>query len=116
MDIRAKIMAALQPLGIQAYWIKWSGDTNPPATYITFQTVNRPRDYADDRYTARSHYVYLDLFSSTDPYPHVQPIREAMETAGFYEVECRDVGQTTMSVTELVDYHIAWTWAYREVV
>lgn len=116
MDIRKKIVQALKPLGIPTYWIKWSGDTAPPETYITFQSVNRPRDYADDKYHTRSHYVYLDLFAEADPYTHITAIRQALEGAGFFEVECRDVGQTNMSVTELVDYHIAWSWAYREVL
>jgi len=116
MDIRAKIVTALSELGVPVYWIKWSGDTNPPDTYITFQTVNRPRDYADDRYTARSYYVYLDLFSETDPYPHIGSIRGALEGAGFAEVACRDVSQTSMSATERADYHVAFTFSYLEVV
>lgn len=116
MDIRAKIVTALSGVGVPVYWMKWAGDTNPPDTYITFQTVNRPRDYADDSYHSRSHYVYLDIFSQADPYPHITPVRAAMEGAGFVEVECRDVGQENMRSTELVDYHIAFTWAYREDV
>lgn len=116
MDIRALVVQALRPLGVPTYWIKWSGDTNPPKEYLTFQTASRPRDYADDRFHTRSHYVYLDLFSETDPYTRVHGVREAMTAAGFDEVEQRDIGQTAMSVTELVDYHIAWTWAYREAV
>ena len=39
-----------------------------------------------------------------------------MEGAGFDEVEMRDVGQETMSVTELKDYHVAFTFSYLEVV
>lgn len=116
MDIRALIVSALEPIDAPVYWIKWAGDTNPPAKYFTFQTVSSPVTYADDKHHARQHYVYLDLFSETDPYAHVSEVREAMEGAGFVEVEFRDVGQETMSVTELVDYHISWTWSYREGV
>lgn len=116
MDIRALIVSALKPIDAPVYWIKWAGDTNPPAKYFTFQTVSSPVTYADDKHHARQHYVYLDLFSETDPYAHVSKVREAMEGAGFVEVDFGDVGQETMSVTELADYHISWTWSYREGV
>ncbi len=116
MDIRATIVTALSGVGAPAYWMKWAGDTNPPATYITFQTVNRPDLSADDTLHEREHFVYLDVFSETDPYPTAMLVRSAMASAGFYEVEMRDVGQETMSVTELRDYHIAFTFSYLEDV
>ena len=116
MDIRSTIVAALSGVGAPAYGIKWGGDTNPPATYITFQTVNRPDLSADDTLHEREHFVYLDIFSETDPYSVANAVRTAMEGAGFDEVEMRDVGQETMSVTELKDYHVAFTFSYLEVV
>lgn len=116
MDIRSTIVTALSGVGAPVYWIKWSGDTNPPATYITFQTVNRPDFSADDALQEREHFVYLDVFSETDPYSVANAVRTAMEGAGFYEIEMRDVGQETMSVTELKDYHVAFTFSYLEVV
>jgi hypothetical protein len=39
-----------------------------------------------------------------------------MEGAGFYEIEMRDVGQASNDVTELRDYHVAFTFSYLEVV
>jgi hypothetical protein len=116
MDIRSTIVTALSDVGAPVYWIKWAGDTNPPATYITFQTVNRPDLSADDALHEREHFVYLDVFSETDPYTVANAVRTAMEGAGFYEIEMRDVGQETMSVTELKDYHVAFTFSYLEVV
>lgn len=116
MDIRSKIVTALSGVEASVYWMKWAGDTNPPATYITFHTVNRPDLSADDALHEREHFVYLDVFSETDPYSVANAVRSAMASAGFYEVEMRDVGQETMSVTELKDYHIAFTFSYLEVV
>jgi hypothetical protein len=116
MDIRTKIVTALSGVGAPAYWMKWAGDTNPPATYITFQTVNRPDFSADDALHEREHFVYLDVFSETDPYTVVDSVRTAMEGAGFGEVEMRDVGQASNAVNELRDYHVAFTFSYLEVV
>ncbi len=116
MDIRSTIVTALSGVGAPVYWMKWAGDTNPPATYITFQTVNRPDFSADDALQEREHFVYLDVFSETDPYSVANAVRTAMEGKGFDEVEMRDVGQEAMSVTELKDYHVAFTFSYLEVV
>lgn len=116
MDIRSTVITALKDISAPKYWIKWAGDTNPPPEYITFQTVNRPDLSADDALHERKHFVYLDVFSETDPYSVANAVRTAMEGAGFYEIEMRDVGQETMSVTELKDYHVAFTFSYLEVV
>ena len=116
MDIRTKIVTALYGVGASVYWMKWAGDTNPPATYITFQTVNRPNFSADDALQEREHFVYLDIFSETDPYSVASAVRTAMEGAGFGEVEMRDVGQASNAVNELRDYHVAFTFSYLEVV
>ena len=93
MDIRALVVSTLKDISVPVYWIKWSGDTEPPKEYITFQTLNRPNNYADDIYHTRKHYVYLDLFSETDPYSHKATINKAMEEAGFVEVDFRDIGR-----------------------
>ena len=116
MDIRSKIVTALSGAGAPVYWMKWAGDTNPPATYITFQTVNRPDLSADDALHEREHFVYLDVFSETDPDSVASAVRTAMEGAGFGEVEMRDVGQASNMVSEQRDYHVAFTFSYLEVV
>lgn len=115
MDIRAKIVTALGNT-VPAYWIKWDGDSTPPPTYITFQCVNRPDFSADDTLQERLHFVYLDVFSETDPYPVANDVRNRMEAAGFDEIEMRDVGQYTASATELRDWHISFTFRYTEVL
>jgi hypothetical protein len=116
MDINATIVTALALVGAPAYWIKWRGDTAPPAAYITFRTVNRPDAFANDALKERVHFVYLDIFSETDPYTLAGSVRTAMATAGFSEIEMLDVGQESVRVTELVDFHIAFTFRYDEVV
>lgn len=116
MDIRSTIVTALGSCGAPVYWLKWSGDSSPPAAYITFQTMNTGDAYADDALDERVHFVYLDIFSETDPYTIMAAVRSAMTTAGFTEIEMRDVGQETMSVTELVDFHVSFTFSYIEVV
>ena len=116
MDIRTTVMTALSAITTPKYWIKWKGDTNPPAQYITFQSVNRPEFSADDELQERAHFVYLDIFSETDPYATAALVRAAMEAAGFNEIEMRDVGQLANSITERQDYHIAFTFEYAEVV
>lgn len=115
MTIRARVMQALKNIGIPVYWVKWVGDSTPPPAYLIFQAVSRPVSYADNRYTARLYHIYMDLFSEGNPHQYTAAVTAAMTAAGFSEVELRDVGQDTLTRTEIQDFHIAWTWAYREV-
>ena len=114
MDIRSTVITALASLSAPVYWVKWRGQGSPPSTYITFQSVNRPSFHTDDKADEREHYVYLDVFSEADPYTTAESVRTNMKAAGFEEVEMRDVGQETMSVTELKDFHVAFTFKYTE--
>lgn len=116
MDIRSTIVTALANVGAPVYWLKWAGDSSPPAAYITFQTVNRPDLFSDDALDEREHFVYLEIFSETDPYTIAASVRTAMASAGFSEEDMRDVGQNSNSATELKDYHISFTFQYSEVI
>lgn len=116
MDIRSTVTTALASLSVPVYWVKWRGQGSPPSTYITFQSVNRLSFHTDDEADEREHYVYLDVFSETDPYATAESVRANMKAAGFEEVDMRDVGQETMSVTELKDFHVAFTFNYTEVL
>ena len=116
MDMRSRVVTALTGLGAPVYWIKWRGDSTPPETYVVFQSVSTLTNAADDNYDDREHYVYLDVYSENDPYSVANSLRAKMEAAGFYEVEARDVGQQTMSVTEMRDFHISFTFCYLEAI
>ena len=116
MDINAAIITALAGVSDQVYWIKWRGEGSPPSQYITFQSRNTSDQFADDEPHERIHYIYLDIFSETDPYTLALSVRSAMAAAGFTEIEMGDVSQETMSVTELRDFHISFTFSYSEVI
>jgi len=116
VDIRSAVVTALKNAGCPVYWIKWRGDSTPPASYITFQTVSRESSHADDEADEKEYFIYLNIYSETDPYPLSQTVSSLMKTAGFEEMGWEDIGQETMSVTELRDFHMSNTFQYTEVI
>jgi len=116
VDIRSTIVTALASCGCPVYWVKWRGGSIPPAAYIVFQTACKESSHADDEVAEREYFVYLNIYSETDPYTIAVTVSALMKTAGFEEMGWDDVGQETMSVTELRDYHLTNTFQYTEVI
>lgn len=71
----------------------------------------------DDHVTSTRTYVYLNLWSDSDPTAMADQIRAAMYTAGFAMVEESDKGYNQPAYdTASRQYTVQWTWCYRQEV
>jgi hypothetical protein len=105
-DIRARVITALA--GTIPISLEILPGTTIPAQYATFSVMSTPLSYADDAMDATAHYVYLDLWSTTDYVAMRTAVHAAMIAAGFRWYEERgyyDAGT----------YQLAMTWTYTEV-
>lgn len=103
-----------------ATWRPTAG-LNPPQQYCTYTSMTVPAWYLDDQIAAWDEYVYLNLWSQTDPEPMAARIRENMFSAGW------ELGEESTNLqgsgvnlegysTNPEMYLIGWTWKrYREV-
>jgi hypothetical protein len=103
-----EVQDALRPTGIPAFALAWRSTPQHPTApdlYIVYTTMTTETEHWDDTLRRYRVYVYLNIWSKTDPTAAKLSVREAMRTAGFALVEESDsYGEETDS------YHIASTW------
>ena len=69
----------------------------------------------DDHVTSFRTFVYLNLWSDTDPTDMADTIREAMYAYGFMMLEESDKGYNQPAYdTATRQYTVQWTWVWRE--
>ena len=90
-----QVQDALQNIGIPVYAGVWRAATaqqNPPAQYCVYSTTTTEAAHEDDHPSRYRTYVYLNLWSDSDPTAMRRTIRSAMYAAGFGMVEESDKG------------------------
>ena len=71
----------------------------------------------DDEVTSLRTYVYMNLWSDTDPTQTAERIRSMMYAAGFGMLEETDKGYNQPAYdTATRQYTVQWTWVWREDV
>ena len=115
-----QVQQALSSLGISVIagvWRATSPDQNPPAQYVVYSTTKTEDSFHDDTVTSYRTYVYMNLWSDTDPTEMAGRIRQAMYAADFWMGEESDRGYNMPSYdTATKQYTIQWTWCLREEV
>nr|DAQ03043.1 MAG TPA: Protein of unknown function (DUF806) [Caudoviricetes sp.] len=115
-----QVQEALKDIGIPVYagiWRASSANQNPPTQYIVYSTTTMETAYEDDRPTGYRTFVYLNLWSDTDPTAMRYAIRKAMYAAGFSIVEESDKGYNQPAYdTATRQYTVQWTWCLHEEV
>ena len=102
---------------VAGVWRTTSADPNPPEQYIVYSTTTSEDSSADDGITGYKTFVYLNLWSDTDPTEMRYAIRSAMYAAGFGMVEESDKGYNQPSYdTATRQYTVQWTWCLSEAV
>ncbi|MDO4548831.1 MAG: hypothetical protein Q4D04_12075, partial [Clostridia bacterium] len=85
-----QVQQALSGIGIPIYagvWRATSPNQNPPPQYAVYSTTTTEASHHDDCVTSYRTYVYLNLWSDSDPTDMAGTIRAAMYAAGFTMVE-----------------------------
>ena len=115
-----EVQEALKEIGIPimaGVWRAVSDKPNTPTQYVVYSTTTTEDAHLDDQLVGIRTYVYLNLWSSTDPSETASRIRHAMYTAGFALVEESDKGYNQPAYdTSTRQFTVQWTWClYQEV-
>ena len=109
-----QVQEALKGIDIPVFvgvWRATSDNPNPPEQYVVYSTTTSEVAHEDDVPSLYRTYVYLNLWSDTDPTEMRYAIRKAMYAAGFGMVEESDKGYNQPSYdTSTRQYTVQWTW------
>ena len=113
-----QVQEALSDIGIPVFagvWRATSPDQNPPVQYVVYSSTTTEASHQDDHVTSFRTYVYMNLWSDTDPTDMADTIREAMYRYGFSILEESDKGYNQPAYdTATRQYTVQWTWVYYE--
>ena len=113
-----QVQEALAGIGIPVFagvWRATSPDQNPPVQYVVYSSTTTEASHQDDHVTSFRTYVYMNLWSDTDPTDTADIIREAMYRYGFSILEESDKGYNQPAYdTATRQYTVQWTWVYYE--
>ena len=73
-------------------WRATSKNQSPPERYVVYSTTMTEDAHQDDRVVSYKTFVYMNLWSDTDPTEMADRIRQAMYAADFWMVEESDRG------------------------
>ena len=109
-----QVQTALADIGIPVYagvWRATSQNQNPPEQYVVYSTTTTEADHMDDHASFFKTFVYMNLWSDTDPTSMADRIRQSMYDAGFGMLEQSDKGYNQPSYdTATRQYAMQWTW------
>ena len=113
-----QVQEALAGIGIPVFagiWRATSPDQNPPVQYVVYSSTTTEASHQDDHVTSFRTYVYMNLWSDTDPTDMAETIRQAMYRYGFSILEESDKGYNQPAYdTATRQYTVQWTWVYYE--
>ena len=113
-----QVQEALAGIGIPVFagiWRATTQDQNPPVQYVVYSSTTTESSHHDDHVTSFRTYVYMNLWSDTDPTDMADTIREAMYRYGFSILEESDKGYNQPAYdTATRQYTVQWTWVYYE--
>lgn len=115
-----QVQQALQDIGIPVYvgvWRSSAANQNPPSQYVVYSTTTSEADHEDDHPSRYRTFVYMNLWSDSDPTDMRYAIRQAMYDAGFGMIEESDKGYNQPAYdTATRQFTVQWTWCIAEAV
>ena len=111
-----RVQKALSAIGIPVMAGVWRSDSitqTSPEQYVIYSTTMSEYAHEDDAASCRRTFVYMNLWSNTDPTDMADTIRQAMYDADFYLVEETDRGYNQPAYDPATrTYTVQWTWVY----
>ena len=115
-----QVQEALASTGIpvmRGIWRQTDEAVAAPDQYVVYSVSTKPDEEYDDHIRSMQSYVYMNLWSTSDPYDAIQKIRQAMFDYGFGCIEESDRGYNQPAYdTYSHRFCMAWTWVYNEDV
>lgn len=105
-----RVQNALIPTGILAFPGAWKPTAAQPITptqYLVYTTMTLEDEHWDDALRRCRVYVYLNLWSDSDPTDAIRAVRAALRAAGFAMVE---EDERISPDAEARQYLVSWTW------
>ncbi len=113
-----QVQTALAGIGIPVMagiWRATSPEQRSPNQYVVYSATTTEAAHQDDRVTGYRTYVYLNLWSETDPSEMAARIRNAMYDAGFAMIEESDKGYNQPAYDSATkQFTVQWTWCLYE--
>ena len=113
-----QVQQALKDIGIPVMagiWRATSPAPHTPSQYVVYSTTTTEAEHHDDHVQAFRTYVYLNLWSDSDPTDMAGRIRKAMYAAGFSIVEESDRGYNMPAYDAATrQFTVQWTWCLFE--
>lgn len=115
-----EVQQALAPTGLPVYAAIWKPTPEcpkPPPQYLVYSSMTVEDAHYDDQPVSYKTFVYLNLWSVTDPTDAVYAVRRAMRAAGFAMEEQTDKGYNHPAYNVDANlFTMGWTWVLREAV
>ena len=102
------VQDALYNIGIPVFALAWKATESAPTApdrYIVYTTMTVEDEHWDDELRQYRVYVYLNLWSKSDPTADTLSVRSAMRAGGFQLVE-----ETDFFEEDTGYYRISSTW------
>lgn len=113
-----QVQRALKDIGIPVMagiWRATSANPHTPPQYVVYSTTTTESEHQDDHVQSFRTYVYLNLWSDTDPTDMASRIRKAMYAAGFSILEESDRGYNMPAYDAATrQFTVQWTWCLYE--
>ena len=98
-------------------WRATSADQSPPVQYVVYSSTTKEDAHNDDHVKGTKTFVYMNLWSDTDPTETADTIRRLMYAAGFFMIEESDKGYNQPAYDAPTrQYTVQWTWVWHEEV
>ena len=114
------VQKALAPTGLSVYAAIWKPTVEyqePPEQYLVYSSTTTEDEHYDDQPISTQTFVYLNLWSLTDPTDAAKAVRRAMRAAGFAMMEESDKGYNHPAYNVDANlFTVGWTWVYREMI
>lgn len=89
------------------------GSGRIPSQYVVYSMTTNEYDHSDDLCTTYKTFVYMNLWSASDPTEMAATIRKCMYAAGFTIQEESDKGYNQPSYSTASNlFNIEWVWIY----
>jgi len=106
------VQTALSSTKIPVYLGAFRATTSvpkPPKSYCTYTTMTKEVFHTDDVFAAYETFVYLNMWTTTDPTANIAKVRNAMRTNGFSMVEEREEYDEETGLNLVI-----WTWSIQQ--
>lgn len=114
-EVQTALASLMPTIPVQAgIWQPTAEHQKAPSQYIVYSTTTTESRHADNGCIEEHTFVYMNLWSQTDPSATAQRVRTLMRAANFAMEEESDKGYNQPAYDyKTRGFTVQWTWVYR---